>query len=153
MAGGRLVVMTNSESPIKGNCIADGTWKDQIKLLQVNLGVGATVDLDDKAEWTGHVSQSNVTVVLDDAGPWIAELQQALFSGINLGKVTITELSQSNNVYAKVRELVLADGWISGMSCTLSGTKTMVTCEVSYSTSTVNWGDKVAFFHPEGKYT
>jgi hypothetical protein len=152
MAGGRLVVMTNSVSPIKGDCIADGVWKDQIKLSMLNFNASANVTLDDKAEWQGHVQQTEVTVALDTTGPWVCELQSALFSGQRLGNVTITEISQSNNAYKKVREIVLADAWITQISVGVAGTICSLSLRLAYETCTVNWADKVAFFHPEGKY-
>lgn len=153
MAGGRLVVMTNSDAPIKGDCEAAAPYKDQIKLTSLEFGAGAVNTLNDEGKWEGNVSLTDLSLTLDTSGPWVAELENACFTGTKLGKVTVTEITQNEAKYGKVREIVFEDAWINSLSVSMAGITTSVAMSISGKKVTVNWGAKVANYDPEGNYT
>lgn len=150
---GRMLVMTNDDAQIKGNCQAAG-YENYLILGFATLGSSASISAQ---EITGDVYQSSVTVSVE-TGPWIAELEQALFSGKNLGNVTISELAQvtdaaNNKTWKKVREIKLTNGWLESISVDWSGINTSTQLSLQYTDSTFTWGDKVAHFNRSEKTT
>src|SRR5437868_6465781 len=108
---GRLILMKNSETQIKGDCEAEG-YTDWLKLEHIEFGASANIQHDSE---TGSVHQTSVSLALP-FGPWVAELQSALYNGRSLGEVQIIEIEQKvdaaqKKTWKKVREFKLLDGW------------------------------------------
>lgn len=143
--------MTNDDAQIQGNCQASG-YENFLTLETANLTSTASLS---PAEQTGDVYQSSITVVVH-TGPWIAELEQAMYSGKNLGNVTISELAQvtdtaNNKTWKKVRELKLTNAWIESMSLDWTGIMSFTSLSIQYTDSTYTWGDKVAHYNRSEK--
>src|ERR1700744_1013566 len=121
---GRMLGMTNGDAQIKGNCQATG-FTDFLVLD--HAAFAATASLSPQ-EQTGDVYQSGVSVMVQ-TGPWIAELEQAMYGGKNLGTVTISELAQvtdnaNNKTWKKVREVALTQAWIETIQVDMQGITT-----------------------------
>jgi len=148
---GRLLVMKNSDAQITGVCEAEG-YANYVKLENANFSASASMS---PGEQTGEIYQTGIEVMLP-MGPWIAELEAALYAGKNLGTLTITELAQSvdtNNAktWKKVRELTLSDAWIETLTQGWAGIHTTVAATFQYTNIGYTWGDKVASYHRSEK--
>lgn len=143
--------MTNTDAQIKGNCKADG-YTDYLVLGMANLNASASLS---NQEGTGDVHQSGISVAVE-TGPWIAEIEQAMYSGKNLGDITISELAQvtdaaNNKTWKKVRELKLVGGWIESCALSMDGIHSSFEVCFQYTDSTFTWGDKVAHYNRSEK--
>ena len=148
---GRLIVMKNATDQIKGNCEADG-YAEWLKLEHISFSVGAALT---PGEDTGSVHQSAITMVIP-FGPWVAELQQRLFHGKELGDVEIVEIAQAvdaekKKTWKKVRELKLVQGWVEGVNHGWNGISPSVSVSLQYTDVTFSWGDKVAHYNRSEK--
>jgi len=148
---GRLIVMKNDTDQIKGNCEADG-YTEWLKLENVSFAVGAALT---PGEDTGSVHQSAINMLVP-FGPWVAELQQRLFHGKELGNVEIIEIAQSvdadkKKTWKKVRELKLVHGWVESVSHGWGGITAMVQVSLQYTDVTFGWGDKIAHYNRSEK--
>jgi type VI protein secretion system component Hcp len=148
---GRLILMKNSETQIKGDCEAEG-YKDYLKLDSLQFGAAAHVQHD---AGTGSIHQSSVSISLP-FGPWVAELQQRLFHGTGLGEIELIEVQQkvdaaNNKSWAKVREFKLVEGWVESISHSWSHIHPSVSLVLQYTDITFSWGDKVAHYNRSEK--
>lgn len=148
---GRLIVMKNATDQIKGNCEAEN-YTEWLKLEGVSFAVGAALT---PGEDTGSVHQSSITMHVP-FGPWVAELQQRLFHGKELGDVEIVEIAQSadaekKKTWKKVRELKLVQGWVESVSHGWTGISQSVAVSLQYTDITFTWGDKVAHYNRSEK--
>lgn len=148
---GRLILMTNTEGQIKGDCQAEG-FKEWLKLDTLDFGASAAVQHD---EGTGFVSQSGVTATIP-FGPWVAELQQRLYHGKSLGEVTLVEIeqkvdAQQKKSWKKVREFKLVEGYLENLSHGWSGITATVSMTLQYTDITFTWADKVAHYNRSEK--
>lgn len=148
---GTLVLFTNTENKIEGDCEAEGYTK-QLKIESASFNANAVIA---SGEETGTVFQSGITFMLP-AGPWAVQFQQALFHGQDLGEVTIAEVAQAldgdnKKTWKKVREMKLLGAWVESMSASWSGIHSSYTISLQYTDITVSWGDKVAHYNRSEK--
>jgi hypothetical protein len=144
--------MKNSENQIQGDCEAEG-YANWLKLQDLTFSAMANIQYDGDAK-TGAVHQSGVSISVP-FGPWVAELQQRLFHGRELGTVELVELEQKvegqKKSWKKVREFKLLEGWIETMNHGWDGIHQMVSMTVQYTDITFGWGDKVAHYNRSEK--
>lgn len=148
---GRLILMKNSETQIKGDCEADD-HKEWLKLDSVEFSAVASVQHD---SGTGAVHQSAINISIP-FGPWIAELQQRLFHGTSLGEVELIELEQkvdksNKKAWVEVRKFKLLDAWVENMSHAWGGIYSNVSLSLQYRDVTFSWKDKVAHYNRSEK--
>jgi hypothetical protein len=150
---GNLILFKNLVDTIEGTCEAAG-YEKQLKLDMASFNVNAVIT---PGEDTGSVYQSGITVSVP-FGPWIAQLQQALFHGKDLGDVTITEVAQAldadkKKTWKKVRELTLKGAWIESMGHSWTGISGGYEMTLQYTDITFGWGDKIAHYNRSEKTT
>jgi len=148
---GNLVLFKNANDPIEGDCEAEG-YEKQLKIMSPSFTVSSVIT---PGEETGSVFQSGVSLMID-FGPWVMQLQQALFHGKDLGDVTITELGQGldandKKTWKKVREFTLKNAWIESVSHVWSGITASCGLTLQYTDITFAWGDKVAHYNRSEK--
>lgn len=148
---GRLILMKNTERTISGTCEAEG-YENWLQLDTLAFGASAHHQRDQE---TGSAHQTGVQITLP-FGPWVAEMQQALYHGWRLGHVEICEVDQKidpggKKVWKKVREIMLVNGWIETMSHGWSGIQANVSVTLQYTDMEFKWVDKVAVFHRNEK--
>ena len=107
----------------------------------VSFGAGAALT---PGEDTGSVHQSGVSMTIP-LGPWIAELQQRLFHGKELGDVELVEVAQQvdaqqKKTWKKVREMKLIQGWLESMSHSWNGVSANVSVTLQYTDITFSVG-------------
>ena len=144
---GRLLLLKVTE--ITGDSKAEG-YTDQIVLDAASFGATSIVQAESN---TGTVSQASLQCSVT-FGPWVADIQQALFHGKDLGEVTLTELEQqadptNKKVWKKVREVKLTDAFFEAMSHSWSGINTSVSFAINFVNIVYNWGDKVAHYNTD----
>jgi len=148
---GNLVLLKNATDQIEGDCEAEG-YEKFLKIENAAFNANAVVT---PGEDTGSVYQSSITFMLP-FGPWVAQLQQALFHGKDLGDVTICEVAQAldasnKKTWKKIREFTLKGGWVESISLNWSGISTGVAVSLQYTDITFSWGDKVAHYNRSEK--
>lgn len=148
---GRLILMKNSEQTIEGDCEAEG-FEKWLKVEHVTFGASAYID---HGAGTGSVAQSGVAMTIP-FGPWVAELQQRLYHGTELGTVDLVEVeqkidAQQKKTWKKVREFKLIEGWIETVNHSWTGIHAAVAITLQYTDVTFTWADKVAHYNRSEK--
>lgn len=141
---GRLIVMKAGN--LEGDCQVQD-YNKWLRLQQVNIGAAASIVHESQ---TGSVHQSGVAVVVP-FGPWIAELQNYLFSGAEFAEITIDEIEQQLDkqnklVWRKVRELKLKGAWLEAMSHAWTNIDATVEFRIEFDQLVFQWADKIAEF-------
>lgn len=143
---GRLLVFKNSTQPIEGDAVAPGFDKllrlDGVEFHANAFGHGSS--------GTGTVSQSGVTCHVP-FGPWVADLQQRLYQGAELGDVEIADFEQkvdaeNNKVWKKIRSITLQDASIETLNQTWVGIASTIQMRLEFDGMTFAANDKLAYF-------
>jgi hypothetical protein len=142
---GRLLLLKIAD--IQGD-VKVQSFENQIVLHTVNFSATSVLNQE---SLTGSVMHSSVSGTVS-FGPWVADIQQALFHGKLLGEVTITELEQqldpaNNKVYRKVREIKLTDSYFEAFSHSWKGITSDCKLTINFVNIVYNWGDKVSHFN------
>lgn len=148
---GNLILFKNTNETIEGDCEAEG-YEKQLKIDAPSFSANATIT---PGEDTGSVFQSGISFSLP-FGPWVSQMQQALFHGKDLGDVTICEVAQAldaadKKTWKKVREFTLKGAWVESMSVSWAGIGCDVGVTLQYTDITFSWGDKVAHYNRSEK--
>jgi hypothetical protein len=138
---GRLIVMKNDATQINGDVEAAG-YEKWIELGSLTFAAAGFPDYDSK-EFTGSANQSSMQVTVK-YGTCIAELQQRLYHGQELGKVEIHELrhkvSTSGKTWEKIREMTLQNAYVEALTHGWGGISTTVTMSIGYTDMTYSSG-------------
>lgn len=148
---GSLILFKNETDQIVGACEA-AEYAQWLELSSLSFAVSASIQADEE---TGFVHQSGIELTLP-FGPWIAEFQQRLYNGKELGDVTLVELTQAvdaaqGKTWKKVREVKLVHGWVEAISHGWSNISANYQISIQYTDMTFAWGDKIAHYNRSEK--
>jgi hypothetical protein len=148
---GNLILM-KSDKDTFGVKTDNVGYEDYLVLEKLTFGFGASHSME---EDTANVTPGTITLTVKRS-PSVALLQNALYAGQDLGKVTLVEVSQKlddnkNKTYKKVREIVVTDGYVGSMNHEWNAIGANYTFTLSYKTLAFNWKDKSAAYEAHTK--